>query len=135
MFCTGGIRCEKSTAFLKQEGVEQVHHLKGGILKYLEVVPEEASLWQGECFVFDERVTVGHGLARGSHEQCRACRLPLSKEDLASPDYEPGVSCPACRPLRTDGQRVSYRERHRQEDLAAREGRSHLGRRADRAGE
>ena len=128
MFCTGGIRCEKSTAFLKQEGVEQVHHLKGGILKYLEVVPEKASLWQGECFVFDERVTVGHGLVRGSHEQCRACRLPLGKEDLASPHYEPGVSCSACRPLRTDEQRASYRERHRQEDLAAREGRSHIGR-------
>jgi UPF0176 protein len=127
MFCTGGIRCEKSTAFLKQEGVEQVHHLKGGILKYLEVVPQEASLWQGECFVFDERVTVGHGLARGSYKQCRACRLPLSKEDLASPHYEPGVSCSACRPLRTAEQRASYRERHRQEGIAAREGRSHLG--------
>ena len=76
MFCTGGIRCEKSTAFLKQEGVEDVHHLKGGILKYLELVPEEASLWRGECFVFDERVAIGHGLARGTHELCRACRRP-----------------------------------------------------------
>ncbi|MEP7316421.1 MAG: rhodanese-related sulfurtransferase, partial [Sphingomicrobium sp.] len=85
MFCTGGIRCEKSTAFLKQEGVDNVHHLSGGILKYLEEVPEEASLWHGECFVFDERVTVRHGLERGTHILCRACRRPLNEQDRASP--------------------------------------------------
>jgi UPF0176 protein len=127
MFCTGGIRCEKSTAFLKQEGVEEVHHLKGGILKYLERVPEEASLWRGECFVFDERVTIGHGLKRGTHELCRACRRPLSSQDLASPHYEAGVSCAACHALRTDEQRASYRERHRQQMLAVAEGRLHVG--------
>ena len=80
MFCTGGIRCEKSTAFLKQEGVEDVRHLSGGILRYLEEVPEEKSLWRGECFVFDERVAVVHGLEPGTHELCRACRLPLSRK-------------------------------------------------------
>ena len=127
MFCTGGIRCEKSTALLKQEGVNDVHHLKGGILKYLEVVPEAASLWRGECFVFDERVTVGHGLSRGTHILCRACRRPLSKQDLASPHYEDGASCGACHASRSDDQRASYRERHRQEALAVAKGRSHIG--------
>ena len=127
MFCTGGIRCEKSIAFLKQEGVEDVHHLSGGILKYLEVVPEETSLWRGECFVFDERVTVGHGLQRGTHILCRACRRPLSPKDLASLHYEAGASCGACHSLRSDKQRASYRERHRQELLASQQGRSHVG--------
>jgi UPF0176 protein len=127
MFCTGGIRCEKSTAFLKQEGVEEVHHLKGGILKYLEKVPEESSLWRGECFVFDERVSIGHGLKRGTYELCRACRRPLSRQDLASPHYEAGVSCAACHFSRTDEQRASYRERHRQQTLAVEEGRLHVG--------
>ena len=127
MFCTGGIRCEKSTAFLKSEGIEDVFHLKGGILKYLETIPEAESLWRGECFVFDQRVTIGHGLAPGTHELCHACRRPVSPEDLASPLYEAGVSCPACRDRRTDAQRVSYRERHRQEALAAAQGRAHIG--------
>ncbi|MET1753979.1 rhodanese-related sulfurtransferase [Novosphingobium sp. RD2P27] len=127
MFCTGGIRCEKSTAFLKQEGVEDVYHLKGGILKYLETVPEQTSLWRGECFVFDQRVTIGHGLAQGTYELCHACRRPVSAEDLASPLYEPGVSCPACYAERTDEQRASYRERHRQEALAAARGSAHVG--------
>jgi UPF0176 protein len=127
MFCTGGIRCEKSTAFLKAEGVEKVFHLKGGILRYLETVPQEESLWQGECFVFDERVTVGHGLAPGSHALCRACRQPVSPEGLASPLYEEGASCAACHSERTEAQRESYRERHRQELLAAKRGRSHVG--------
>lgn len=127
MFCTGGIRCEKSTAFLKQMGVEDVYHLKGGILKYLETVPEEQSLWRGECFVFDQRVTVGHGLAEGSYALCHACRRPVSDKDRASALYEEGVSCPACHAERTDAQRVSYRERHRQETLAAAQGRAHVG--------
>lgn len=127
MFCTGGIRCEKSTAFLKQEGVQEVYHLKGGILKYLERVPEQASLWRGECFVFDERVTIGHGLKLGTHQLCRACRRPLSRHDVASPLYEEGVSCAACHSSRTEEQRASYRERHRQQTLAQREGRLHVG--------
>ena len=127
MFCTGGIRCEKSTAFLKQEGIEEVFHLKGGILKYLEVMPEEQSLWQGECFVFDQRVTVGHGLVEGSCTLCHACRRPVKPEELASPLYEEGVSCQACYHERTDEQRASYRERHRQEMLAQAKGRAHVG--------
>ncbi len=127
MFCTGGIRCEKSTAFLKQEGIEDVFHLKGGILKYLEVMPEEQSLWQGECFVFDQRVTVGHGLVEGSCTLCHACRRPVKPEELASPLYEEGVSCQACYNERTDEQRASYRERHRQEMLAQAKGRAHVG--------
>ena len=127
MFCTGGIRCEKSTAFVRSEGVEAVHHLKGGILEYLETVPETESLWRGECFVFDERVTVGHGLAPGSHELCRACRRPVSREGRASPLFEAGASCAACHAERTDEDRESYRERHRQEALAAARGLSHVG--------
>ncbi|MBK6800215.1 rhodanese-related sulfurtransferase [Novosphingobium sp.] len=132
MFCTGGIRCEKSTAFLRQEGVDQVYHLKGGILKYLETVPEERSLWQGECFVFDERVAVGHGLTEGTHSLCRACRRPLGPNDRQSALYEEGVSCASCHSERTDAQRASCRERHRQEQLAAARGRVHIG--ADPAG-
>jgi UPF0176 protein len=127
MFCTGGIRCEKSTAFLKSEGVEAVHHLKGGILAYLESVPETESLWRGECFVFDERVTVGHGLAPGSHELCRACRRPVSREGRASPLFEAGASCAACHSERTEEDRESCRERHRQEALATARGVSHVG--------
>lgn len=127
MFCTGGIRCEKSTAFLKAEGIEQVYHLQGGILKYLEDIPAAASLWQGECFVFDQRVSVGHGLAVGSHVLCHACRRPVSAADQAAVEYEPGVSCPACFTVRSEAQRAGYRERHRQELLAAARGESHVG--------
>jgi len=136
MFCTGGIRCEKSTAFLKQEGIDDVFHLKGGILKYLETVPEEKSLWRGECFVFDQRVTIGHGLVEGSYSLCHACRRPVDEADRLSPLYEEGVSCPACHAERTDEQRASYRERHRQEGLAAAQGRAHVGAvRAEQAGD
>jgi UPF0176 protein len=127
MFCTGGIRCEKSTAFLKKEGVGEVYHLKGGILKYLETVPEEQSLWQGECFVFDERVAVGHALAEGTHTLCRACRRPLNEQDRKSPLYEAGVSCVSCHSERTEAQRASARERYRQERLAIARGESHVG--------
>ncbi|HEY0027517.1 MAG TPA: rhodanese-related sulfurtransferase [Allosphingosinicella sp.] len=127
MFCTGGIRCEKSTAFLKGEGIDDVFHLKGGILRYLETVPEDESLWRGECFVFDERVTVGHGLAPGTHALCRACRRPVSPEGRASPLFEEGASCAACHGERTEEDRESYRERHRQEALAAARGTSHVG--------
>ena len=127
MFCTGGIRCEKATAFLKAEGVADVHHLRGGILKYLETVPEAESLWQGECFVFDERVAVGHDLQRGSFELCRACRMPVSEADRASPLYVEGESCPACHATRDDEQRAGYAERHRQAQLAEARGEVHIG--------
>jgi UPF0176 protein len=127
MFCTGGIRCEKSTAFAKAEGVEQVYHLKGGILAYLEQVPQDASLWDGECFVFDERVAVKHGLEVGEHVLCRACRMPVSPEARESADYVEGVSCPACIGTRTEEQRASYAERHRQAQLAAARGEAHVG--------
>lgn len=134
MFCTGGIRCEKSTAFLKQEGVAEVFHLRGGILKYLETVPEADSLWRGECFVFDQRVAVGHALAPGTHALCHACRRPVAPEGKASPLYEEGVSCAACHPERTDEQRASARERHRQEMLAAARGEAHVGAKFPQAG-
>jgi UPF0176 protein len=127
MFCTGGIRCEKSTAFLKNEGVEEVFHLKGGILNYLEHVPASDSRWHGECFVFDERVSVGHGLVPGPHTLCRACRMPLAEEDRESPLFEDGVSCPHCAAERTPEQRARYAERQRQEALAARRGHAHVG--------
>ena len=127
MFCTGGIRCEKSTSFLRSEGVEAVFHLKGGILKYLEQVPEQASLWDGECFVFDERVTVTHGLAQGTHGLCRACRRPVSQADQASPHFVAGVSCPHCVDERNAEQRARYAERQRQEELARQRGVAHVG--------
>ena len=127
MFCTGGIRCEKATAFLKREGLDEVYHLKGGILAYLETIPPAESLWQGECFVFDERVSVGHGLRPGDHELCRACRMPVTPEERESPLYGAGVSCPACHAERTDAQRAGYAERHRQASLAAERGEAHVG--------
>lgn len=127
MFCTGGIRCEKATAYLKREGFADVHHLDGGILRYLEEVPAEDSRWQGECFVFDERVAVGHALVPGSHMLCRACRMPVSAADRASPLYAEGVSCPRCHATRSDEQRAGYAERHRQARLAADRGQAHVG--------
>ena len=131
MFCTGGIRCEKATAFLKAEGVDDVFHLKGGILKYLEDTPSAESRWQGECFVFDERVAVGHGLTPGTHGLCRACRMPVSPADRASPLYEDGVSCPRCHADRSAEDRARYAERHRQALLADARGEAHVGRRYD----
>ncbi|MEM9317750.1 MAG: rhodanese-related sulfurtransferase [Pseudomonadota bacterium] len=127
MFCTGGIRCEKSTAYLRAQGVEEVYHLDGGILKYLEEVPEADSLWQGACFVFDERVSVGHGLVPGEHALCRACRRPVSKQDRAHDDYERGVQCPACVSEYSEADRARFRERQRQVDLAAAKGLRHIG--------
>jgi UPF0176 protein len=127
MFCTGGIRCEKATAFVKGLGVENVYHLKGGILKYLEDVPVERSKWQGECFVFDERVSVGHGLIEGEAELCRACRAPLTPEAKASEHYEEGVSCPSCYGTRTDEDRARYAERQKQIRLAHARGQRHIG--------
>ena len=129
MFCTGGIRCEKATAYMRSIGIEEVFHLKGGILKYLEEVPAADSLWQGECFVFDERVAVGHGLTEGDATLCRACRRPLTAEERASPRYEEGVSCPHCHEVRSEADRARYAERQRQVELAARRGATpHIGR-------
>ncbi|MDO6965407.1 oxygen-dependent tRNA uridine(34) hydroxylase TrhO [Rhizobium alvei] len=127
MYCTGGIRCEKATAYMKDQGFDEVYHLKGGILKYLEDVPEEESLWEGACFVFDERVSVEHGLREGGHRLCRACRYPLTAEDLVSPAYEAGVSCPHCIEVHTDEDRKRYRDREKQIALAKSRGQSHLG--------
>ncbi|HEU0066361.1 MAG TPA: rhodanese-related sulfurtransferase [Sphingomonas sp.] len=127
MFCTGGIRCEKATALLREEGIADVHHLEGGILRYLEEVPAAQSLWAGECFVFDERVAVGQGLSPGTHALCRACRMPVSPEDRASSLYAEGVACPRCHDARTDEQRAAYAERHRQVQMAERRGRRHVG--------
>lgn len=134
MFCTGGIRCEKSTSFLRAEGIEEVYHLKGGILKYLEEVPQEESLWDGECFVFDERVSVGHGLEVGSLTLCRACRRPVSEDERASPDYVEGISCPHCIDERDEQQRARYAERQKQAELARKRGGQHVGQRPPEQG-
>ena len=127
MFCTGGIRCEKSTAYLRDHGFEEVYHLKGGILKYLEEVPESESKWRGECFVFDNRVTVNHKLERGSYDQCHACRMPITEQDKLSEGYQPGVSCHYCVDKHSPEQLERYAERERQIELAQRRGEEHLG--------
>lgn len=127
MYCTGGIRCEKATAFMKAEGFEEVYQLRGGILKYLEEIPESESLWEGACFVFDERVSVTHGLEAGTHRLCRACRYPLTEEEVSSPLYEDGVSCSYCHASRTEADRARYRERQKQMVLASRRGKHHIG--------
>jgi UPF0176 protein len=127
MFCTGGIRCEKATAYLKQQGFDEVYHLQGGILKYLETVPAQESRWQGECFVFDQRAALSHGNAPGSHQLCHACRHPVSEADMASADYIAGVSCPRCGPTLSDAQKAGFAERQRQMERAASQGRRHLG--------
>ncbi len=126
MYCTGGIRCEKATAYMRQIGFDQVFHLKGGILKYLEDVPESESLWQGECFVFDERVSLKHGLAKGEHSLCYGCQHPISPDDLLSHQFEEGVSCPNCNDTLSDENRERYRERQRQITLALSRGEPHL---------
>lgn len=126
MFCTGGIRCEKSTAYLKQLGFAEVYHLDGGILKYLEEVPAEQSLWEGECFVFDQRVAVKHGLAQGSYGQCYACRMPLSVDEMQSEFYAEGLSCPHCYAGLTDEQKASFTERQKQIALAKARGEKHI---------
>jgi UPF0176 protein len=127
MFCTGGIRCEKSTAYLKQQGFAEVYHLQGGILNYLEQVPESESLWEGECFVFDERVTVDHHLQRGSYALCHACRMPVSVADRADPAYTPGVSCPQCAGRHSATQRARFAQRQMQVRLASARGMQHMG--------
>ena len=127
MFCTGGIRCEKATSFMRHAGFEKVYHLKGGILKYLEEIPPEQSLWDGACYVFDERVAVGHGLTQADFTTCHGCLMPVSAEERLSPKYEEGVCCPACADMLTAEQKASNRERQRQFDLAKARGTKHLG--------
>lgn len=131
MFCTGGIRCEKSTAFLRSQGFDEVYHLEGGILKYLETVPEAESRWEGECFVFDERVSVGQGLKSGNYELCRGCRHPISQEDKAYELFVLGVSCPHCHDSKTETKKQSLSERQRQIELAKRRNQVHIGARYD----
>lgn len=128
MFCTGGIRCEKSTNFLLGQGVEDVYHLKGGILKYLENVDKKDSLWDGECFVFDGRVSVGHGLEEGPHELCHACRRPILPDDKKRPEFEAGVSCHQCIEETSEADKARFRERQKQISLARKRGDKHLGR-------
>lgn len=132
MFCTGGIRCEKATAYLRELGFDEVYHLKGGILKYLERVPEDKSLWRGECFVFDQRTAVKHGLDVGSYELCYACRMPISAEDKASELYQPGISCPKCHDKLTPEQKKRFADRHKQVTLARKRGEQHVGARQEK---
>jgi UPF0176 protein len=127
MFCTGGIRCEKASAFMLNEGFEEVYHLQGGILKYLEEVPPEESIWEGECFVFDNRVSVDHQLEKGRYDQCHGCRHPITDEDKQSGRYEAGVCCPHCFDTLTADQRLRFRERQKQVELAALRGEPHVG--------
>lgn len=127
MFCTGGIRCEKASSYLKANDFAEVYHLRGGILKYLETVPPSENLWQGECFVFDERVSVDKDLKPGAHQLCRACRRPLRDGDRKSLQFEEGVSCPQCFGERSDAQRAAARQRERQVRLAAERGEKHIG--------
>ncbi|TDI62674.1 MAG: rhodanese-related sulfurtransferase [Alphaproteobacteria bacterium] len=127
MFCTGGIRCEKSTAFVKAAGIKDVFHLKGGILKYLETQPEEDNLWEGQCFVFDDRVSVGPGLVPGDYDMCHACRQPITEDDKLSELYVPGVACPKCHDVSSPEQKQRFAERQKQMDLAQAKGEQHLG--------
>ena len=127
MFCTGGIRCEKSTAYLREQGFDEVYHLKGGILKYLEEVPEEETRWRGECFVFDNRVTVNHKLEQGEYDQCHACRMPISESDKARVEYEKGVSCHHCAAKKPSEKVKGLAERERQMTLAKARGDAHIG--------
>ncbi|CAO5681892.1 MAG: hypothetical protein HEEMFOPI_00639 [Holosporales bacterium] len=127
MFCTGGIRCEKSTAHAKLVGISNVYHLKGGILKYLEEIPSDENMWEGVCYVFDHRVAVGHGLSLTEYTSCGACREPLSQEDRQSDHYELGVSCPYCYGKRTEKQMKSAKDRQYQIDLAHKRGSQHIG--------
>ncbi len=127
MFCTGGIRCEKASAFMLREGFEEVYHLRGGILKYLEEVPVQDSAWEGECFVFDSRVSVDHDLKKGRYDQCYGCRHPITEADKASGQYEKGVCCPHCFDTLTDEQKARFRERQKQVELARARGEVHVG--------
>lgn len=127
MFCTGGIRCEKSSAYLKQQGFDQVYHLQGGILKYLEEVPPDESLWKGECFVFDGRVTVNHRLEKGRYQQCNACRMPITEQGMADDKYQQGVSCSHCYGTHSAERKDRFIEREKQVALAQQRGEQHIG--------
>ena len=127
MFCTGGIRCEKSTAYLKEQGFNEVYHLEGGVLKYLEEVPEEETMWKGECFVFDNRVSVNHQLEKGKYDQCHGCRLPITENDKKSPKYMSGVSCHHCHDSLTEQQKQRFLEREKQIRLSTERGQAHIG--------
>lgn len=127
MFCTGGIRCEKSTAYLKEQGFDEVYHLHGGILQYLEDVPEEDSLWQGECYVFDNRVSVDHQLQPGTYDLCHGCREPITEQDKQAEQYIEGVACPRCYDRQTPEQRERFMERQKQIELARQRNEVHIG--------
>jgi len=127
MFCTGGIRCEKSTAYLKEQGFGEVYHLEGGVLKYLEEVPESETMWEGECFVFDNRVSVNHQLEKGQYDQCHGCRLPITEEDKKSEKYMQGVSCHQCHDSLSEQQKLRFLEREKQIRLSQERGQAHIG--------
>ncbi len=127
MFCTGGIRCEKSTAYMKEQGFDEVYHLEGGILKYLEEVPKDETMWEGECFVFDNRVAVNHDLQKGSYDQCHACRMPITEDEKLKAEYMEGVSCHHCIDNVSDEQRERFAERQKQIELAQARGEGHIG--------
>lgn len=127
MFCTGGIRCEKSTSYLVSKGFKNVFHLEGGILKYLETIEPEDSHWQGECFVFDRRVSVGHGLKPGAYDLCHACRMPISQDDKLQPTYIAGQSCPQCHDRLSEDQKQRFAQRQKQIELARQRGEKHIG--------
>ena len=127
MFCTGGIRCEKSTAYMKEQGFDEVYHLEGGILKYLEEVPKDQTLWQGECFVFDNRVAVDHDLKRGSYDQCHACRMPITEQEKTLDSYQEGLSCHHCVGKVSEEQRQRFAQRQKQVQLARARGEEHIG--------
>tara|TARA_B110000967_G_scaffold122215_1_gene124752 strand:+ start:1137 stop:2135 length:999 start_codon:yes stop_codon:yes gene_type:complete len=135
MFCTGGIRCEKSTAYMKEQGFDQVYHLEGGILKYLEKVPKEQTLWSGECFVFDNRVAVDHDLKRGSYDQCHACRMPITEQEKDHLHYQEGLSCHHCYGSVDEEQKQRFAERQKQVTLAKKRGEEHIGNAAQEATE
>ena len=127
MFCTGGIRCEKASSFMKKDGFNDVNHLKGGILKYFEVVDEQESLWSGECFVFDDRVSVRHDLSVGTFDMCHGCRMPITEEDKKSMSYIKGVACPKCFNEKTEEQKARYMSRQKQIDIARGRNQKHIG--------
>ena len=127
MFCTGGIRCEKSTAYMKEQGFDEVYHLEGGILKYLEEIPKEQTLWQGECFVFDNRVAVDHDLKRGSYDQCHACRMPITEQEKTLDTYTEGLSCHHCYGKVSEEQKQRFAQRQKQVQLAKARGEEHIG--------
>jgi UPF0176 protein len=127
MFCTGGIRCEKATSYMKKEGFKNVFHLKGGVLKYFEDITTDQSKWIGECFVFDDRVSLDHNLDEGSYDMCHGCRMPITKQDKESKYFIKGVSCPACFASKTDEQKSRYMSRQKQIDLAKSRNESHIG--------